>query len=220
MKILKCIVFFLCISMELPICHAQTTASTNSSLIERRVQLHLKDGTFLQALSKLSVDHRVPIGFEPMLGHKDEHDLNIDVDNASLKNVLDMIVEHRDYRWEIWNGVINIRPTKSVDGFVETFLSTSISYFDPPKMVGSSRVRDAITELPEIQLLLKANKITATHYAYFERNPVIYDSSNLDVSISNTDVRGILNKIIRESEHKMWIASRSGENLTLLDIGF
>ena len=34
------------------------------------------------------------------------------------------------------------------------------------------------------------------------------------------DVRGVLNKVIKDSEHKVWMISRSGKDLRSLDLGF
>jgi hypothetical protein len=192
-----------------------------NNMIEQRIELHVNQGTLLQALSTLSVDKRVPIGFEPALGHKHEHNLNIDADNATLRDVLDRIVQQEPgYKWEVRDSVISIVPTKLRDDFVEKLLSTPIHRFDSPKVLGPSQIRDAIVDLPEVVALLKANGITASRYGYFYHYPSLYTNSNVDLSISETDVRGILNTVVRESEHKMWIVSRSGKNLTSLDIGF
>jgi hypothetical protein len=174
----------------------------------------------LQALSTLSVDKRIPIGFEPALGHKDEHNLNIDADNATLKDVLDRIVQQKPtYKWEVRDSVISIVPTKLRDDFVERLLNTRIRRFDSPKVLGPSQIRDAIVDLPEVVALLKTSGITASRYGYFYRYPSLY-TTNVDLSMSQTDVRGVLNRVVRESEHKMWIVSRSGKNFTSLDIGF
>src|SRR5688572_82426 len=154
------------------VCRAQTVNRSNSDLIEQIIDLHINQGTLRYALSTLSVDKRVPIGFVPKLGHKDVYNLNINLDNAPLKTVLDAIIQQQpDYRWEVRDDVINILPTKSSDGFIETFLSTRVQRFDPPKIPSSSRLRDAVIELPEVQTLLKTNGITAERYGYLERSP-------------------------------------------------
>ncbi len=190
-------------------------------MTKQKVQLHLNRGTLLQALSTLSVDQRIPIGFELALGHKHEYHLNVDADDITLEELLDKIVQQEPgYRWELKDGVINFIPTKSRDDFVERLLNTRIQRFDPPKVLGPSQIRDAIVELPEVLGLLKANAITASHYGYFYRYPSLYTNASVDLRSSQTDVRGILNKVVRESEHKMWIVSRSGEGLGSLDIGF
>ena len=217
-----CVTLAMGMMAGLIVCHTPAFEQTKpNDLIEQLIELHLNGGTLLQALSTLSVDKRVPIGFEPTLTHKDKHRLNINIDNAKLKDVLDTIVQQEsDYRWEVRDGVINVIPAKSRDDFVEKFLSTPIRRFDPPKVLGPSQIRDAIVDLPEVVGLLKANGITASHYGYFYHYPSLYATGNVDLSISETDVRGVLNRVVRESEHKMWIVSRSGKNLTSLDMGF
>src|ERR1041385_696797 len=84
-----------------------TSGQTLDTLLEQRITLHLNKRTFLYALSTLSVDERVPIGFEVALGHKSEYHLNIDVENAPLQDVLDKIVQQEPgYIWQLKDGVI------------------------------------------------------------------------------------------------------------------
>lgn len=191
----------------------------SDNLLEQRLDLHFKNQTFLGVLGILA-DERIPIGLEVALDHNDEYHLNMDVENATLQDVLGEIIQQEpEYRWELRDGVINIIPVRARDAFVEKFLSTSIRQFTMPKVIGKFKIRDAIVALPEVVALLKANGITASHYGYYYR-PSIYTNENIDLSISNTDVRGVLNKVARDSEHNMWMVSRSGDNRTSLDVGF
>lgn len=200
---------------------AQTVAQSKSNLTEQLVELHVNKGTFLEALSKLTVESRVPIGFVPKLGHKDLYNLTVDVNKATLRMVLDTIIQQQpDYRWEVRDDVINILPTEASDDFIQTFLSTPVQTFHPPTIPSSPRLRDAVIKLPEVQALLKTTGITAERYGYVERYPSLYTKPNVDLNISGTDVRGVLNKIVRDSEHKMWIVSREGKNLEFLVLGF
>ena len=192
----------------------------STKLLEQRITLHIKQGTFLYALSTLCVDHKIPIGFEPGLGHKAQYHLNISLENATLEDVLNEIVgQEPGYRWELRDDVINIMPITSRDDFVEKLLNTEVRRFDQPKKLGKFQIRDAIVELPEVVALLRANGITASHYGYFY-SPTLNVNDSTDLSISGTSVRGILNRVIRETEHNMWIVSRSGKNLNSLDMSF
>lgn len=160
-------------------------------LLDQPVELHLTNATLLYTLSVLSIDVRVPIGFEPSLTHKDRYNLNIDAKHLKLRDVLDMIVRQEPaYRWEARDGVINFVPTQSRDAFVERLLNTRIHRFAPAKGLGKFGIRDAILDLMEIQSLLKANGITAPHVAYVYRPGP--PGSEEDLSISETDVRGVL----------------------------
>lgn len=202
---------------------SQASASsqkTTTNLLEQRITLHIKQGTFLYALSTLCVDYRIPIGFEPAVGHKAQYHLNIELENATLDNVLNEIVgQETGYKWELRDGVINVIPITSRDDFVEKLLNTEVRQFDQPTKLGKFQIRDAIVELPEVVALLKANGIKASHYGY-SYNPSLNADKGIDLSISGTDVRGVLNKVIRETEHNMWMVSRSGKNLSSLDISF
>lgn len=195
--------------------------STPESLLEKRITLQINQATLLYALSTLGVDYRIPIGIELAVGHRAQYHLNIDLKNETLENVLNEIVgQDKGYRWELRDGVINIIPITSRDEFVEKLLNTRIRRFDQPKKLGKFPLRDAIVELPEVVGLLKANGIMASHYGYFYESSGLHTDDKVDLSISGTDVRGVLNKVIRETEHNMWMISRSGKNLSSLDLSF
>jgi len=195
-----------------------STQSGSGELLNQTLEMHIQNGTFLQALSTLAVDKRIPIGLVPCQPFQDEYNFNIDVSGASLKDILDQIVQQRsDYRWEARSGVINILPVKSKDELVDRFLDTRIRQFAPRKGLDQFGIRDAIINLPEVQTFLKLNKVTANRDGYFyrpDRHP-----SQLDLSSEEVDVRQALNKVIRDSNYKMWIVSRSGAKLEYLHIG-
>src|SRR2546421_3605098 len=190
-----------------------------NGLLEQEIELHLTNGTLLQAISKLTVEKRIPIGFEPIVPERFEHRLNIAVNNAKLKDILDMIVRQEpDYRWVVRDGVINLTPAQSRDQFIEELLNTPVHCFAPAKGLGEFAIIDAIMDLPEVRDLLKARGITALRQGFFYR-PSIYTDKEVSLSITNTNVRGVLNMIIRKSEYKMWRIGRSGKNREFLEMG-
>jgi hypothetical protein len=187
-------------------------------MLDQTIEIHIRNGTFLQALSTLAVTNRIPIGLEPCLGYRDEYDLNIDVSAASLKDILNQIVQQRpDYRWEARDGVIDILPVKSKDELVNRLLDTRIQRFAPKRAFNQFDIRDAIIALPEVQSFLNANMIAASRDGYFYRSDP--HPSQLDLSSSELELRQVLNKVVRDSQYKMWIVSRSGAKLEYLDIG-
>ena len=70
-----------------------------------------------------------------------------------------------------------------------------------------------------MQVVLRANGITALRQGYYYR-PSVYSNKEADLRISDTDVRGVLNGIVKQSEYKMWRIKRSGENREFLELGF
>lgn len=193
--------------------------TAEGDLLDQTMDFHLENGTFLQALSRLAVEKRVPIGFEPSLTHEEKDGLDIQVHNARLEDVLNLIVQQEPgYRWEVRDGVVNFFPLNSRDEVVETLLGTPIHRFAPKVGLNKFALRDAVIALPEIQNFLKANDINATRPGYFYRQKL--PARDVDLSISNTDLRGVLNTIVRNSEHKMWVIVRSGRKREFLNLGF
>ena len=142
--------------------------SADDQLLNTRMDLHLQNGTLLEALSTLAVENRVPIGFEPSLTYKAEYHLNVDLKNVSLKEVLDWIIqEEPSYRWAMRDGVINFTPAYGNDPVVEKLLGLPIRSFDPSKELNNIGIRDAITALPEVVGFLKANQLTASHSGFW-----------------------------------------------------
>lgn len=174
-------------------------------ILSQRIELHLKEDTLMYALGTLSVDQRVPIGIEYSRDDKNESKLNLEVDHATLKEVLDLIVRQEPlYRWEVVDGVINFVPTRDRDPFIEAFLNTRVAHFDPGKWTIIFQVRDAIGDIPEVKNLLQSKHKTISKYGDYIKYPSIYTKKDVDLSISDTNVRGVLNRMVRDSEHKKW----------------
>jgi hypothetical protein len=174
---------------------ASARSQSAQDILALRITVHLSKATMILVLNTLSVEHRVPIGIERSPAHNDDEKLNLDFDGGTLKEVLDSIVQQEPlYRWELVDGVINFVPAGDRDPFIEAFLSTPVAHFDPGKWTSIFQVRNAIGDIPEVKRMLEAN-----HKTLFK-----YTKKDVDLSISNTTVRGVLNRVIRDSEHTSW----------------
>jgi len=206
----------LLIAVWSPLTLGQTPAET---LLNTPLTLHFKDETFVYVLSNLSVEHRIPIGLELALVPKDDALLSINVENEPLKLVLDLIAQQEpDYRWEVRDSVINFVPARSRDSLLEQLLETKVSRFAPKKGMDKYELRNAIAELPEVKAFLDSHHLTV-----FRLGPPtyrsIYSNDAVDLSISSTNVRGVLNKIIKESEHTSWVLKRRGASQSTIYLG-
>ena len=185
--------------------YARPRLTTTETILARPITLHLSKATLSLALGTLSVQHRVPIGIERSPSHSDDEKLNLDFDGGTLKEVLDSIVkQERLYRWEVVEGVINFVPARDRDPFVEAFLNTPVAHFDPGKWGSVFQVRDAIGDVPEVKQMLEENHKSLYKYGDYVKYPSIYSKKDVDLRISHTTVRGVLNRVIRESEHNSW----------------
>lgn len=202
------------------VCSPRALSQTPAEhLLNTPLTLHFKDETFVYVLSNLSVQHRIPIGLELALVPKDDAILNINVENAPLKRVLDLIAQQEpDYRWEVTDSVINFSPSRSRDSLLEQLLDTKVSRFAPKKGMDKYELRNAIAELPEVKAFLDSHNLTV-----FRLGPPtyrsIYSNEAVDLSISSTNVRGVLNKIIKESEHTSWVLKRRGASQCTIYLG-
>jgi hypothetical protein len=185
--------------------HTSTRPSPAQDLLGQRITVHLSKATISSALNTLSVEHRVPIGIERSPAHNDDEKLNLDFDSGTLKEVLDSIVQQEPlYRWKLVDGVINFVPTRDCDPFIEAFLNTPVAHFDPGKWTSIFQVRNAIGDVPEVKSMLEKNHKTLFKYGDYVKYPSIYTRKDVDLSISSTTVRGVLNRVIRDSEHTFW----------------
>ena len=193
---------------------ATVPQGSENSLLSQRLELDLRKATLMHALSTLAVKHRVPIGIEYSPADKNEEKLDLVIENGSLREVLDSIVKQEPlYRWELVDGVINFVPISGQDPFFETLLNTSISHYDPGKWTIKFQLRDAIENTPEVKKLLESRNVELAKYRDYAYKPSIYTPKEPDdLRMSNTTVRGILNRIVKISEHKSWaIGWRQGE---------
>ncbi len=195
--------------------------SSEEDLTSQPITIRLTNATLIYALGRLSVDHRIPIGIEYSPGDKKEPILNIDTSGGgTLRDVLNLIVEQMPiYRWEVRDGVINLIPNQSRDQFLEKLLSTHINSFAPKKGLTKFDIRNTLADLPEVNGLLEANKITVSKYGDYVYHPSIYAKA-VDLSISDTDVRAVLNKVVRDGEHKLWVVGWRDERKDSLTISF
>lgn len=195
--------------------------SSKEDLTSQPITIRLTNATLIYALGRLSGDYRIPIGMEYSSDDQKEPVLNIDTSNGgTLGDVLNLIVEQVPiYRWEVRDGVINIVPIQSRDQFLEKLLSTHIDRFTPKPGLTKFDIRNTLADLPEVHSLLEANKITVFKYGDYIYHPSIY-TKEVDLSISDTDVRGVLNKIVRDSEHKLWVVGWRDAKKDSLTISF
>jgi hypothetical protein len=192
-------------------CGVRSFGQSNArEMLDRKLDIHVSKTTLRYVIDVLSMDHGIPIGLEKSSTHKDEYKIDIDIEGGALREVLDSIVRQEpSYQWQAIDGVINFIPTHDRDGFVTTFLDTPINHFGPGK--GNDQkldVRDRILKLPAVHRLMTSYGMGVDRWW----GECVYAKDDVDLSISNTNVRGILNKLIRVSPNKTWTVDLSGKN--------
>ena len=218
MQRMKSLFLFLLFIGTFSYSHNASAQETSAGLLERPISLRLSKATIILAASTLAVEKRIPVGLQLSSSGNNEPNIDIDVKDIPLVEVLNMIVQQTTvYNWEFRDGVINFFPTRDSDPFFKKLLETRIARF-VPKSNDKFEIRDAILNLPEVMRLMAAEKVTADKYGYISY-PSIY-ANNADLSTQHTDVRSLLNKIIRESEHNVWMLSWSHKSGREFELGF
>ena len=180
---------------------------SGDDLLKQRLTVKINDVPFITVLATLSVEHRIPIGLELSHVSYDGFRKNFEATNATLEQILNLICQYWPaYRWEVKDGVVNVVPAVARDSLLEELLSTRISHFSPQKVTDKFELRNAILDLPEVKSFLDANGVSV-----FRLGDPVRASDQIgavDLSVSDTDLKGLLNKIIRDSERRFWAVSR------------
>jgi hypothetical protein len=203
-------------------CDARSFGQNNvGELLDQKLTVRVSNATLIYVLARLALDHRIRLGLEKSHTHKDEAKINIEIEGGTLREVLDSIVRQEPaYQWQMVDGVINFTPTHDRYEFVATLLNTPVSRFAPAKGIDTFEIRNCILELPEVRSLMASSGLGVDRLSDEPYPRSIYGDDKVDLSISNTNVRGVLNKVIRDSEYKTWVVEMSGNNKDKLIISF
>jgi|ERR1051325_5969335 len=185
---------------------------------ERLITLHLSKATIISVATTLAVDQNVPVGLQLTSSGNNEANIDIDVRNVPLTDVLNLIVQQTgSYAWEYRDGVINFYPVRDADPFFAKLLDTRVAQFRP-RSNDKFVIRDAVLDSSEVKKLMASENVTADRLGYPYRASV--HANNADLSAENIDVRSLLNKIIRESEHNFYLLGWTQKDKREFEIGF
>jgi hypothetical protein len=186
--------------------------------LNKPISLNLTKATLMYAVGTLAIDQNIAVGLEMSNSAQDEITIDITVKEVALKDVLNLIAQQaRGYTWEFRDGVVNFFPTERRVPFFERLLATRIDAFKAPVGNNKSQIRAIIYDLPEIKRLTDQQGVEGDRIGYYHR-PSIY-ANNVDLSTGKTDLRSLLNKIVRESEHNIWVLQWVDKEHKIFNIG-
>lgn len=197
--------------------------ATEKTLLEQRIEhLVIKEQDIKTVLSGMAHDYGIPIGLElaPTKNKSDEQLITINVQNKTLREVLEIIIKQSpNYQWAVTGEVVNFYPKTNRDEFLEDLLKTRVGNFIIPVGMNRLRMREAITNIPEVKSKLEVAKVTPTHLGFtgadFRRV-----GEEFALNLSNVTLRDILNQIVCASDSKFWIVNRWGEHNEFLIVNF
>jgi len=206
-------VAFVLLLLAMPcILSAQTKKSDQ---LDKKISVDFTDADFITVLSELGVRQRIPIGLEqataPPTGK-----LNIRVRDSRLHDILDMVVKQEpNYDWKICDGVINFSPVRDRSNVLSAFLSIRISKFSNPEANSRFRLRDAIFDLPDVKQFFVMHSLEGLK-EYYPYKRSIYSVDKIEMTATDTTILAILNKIVKETEFKIWVVEISPDRTKLI----
>lgn len=189
----------------------QTTDPTATKVRLRRQNVRMS-----QVLAALSIQCEVSIGFERSDLDLPETKLSVDENQSTVRELLDHIVKEVPlYKWELRDGVINLVPVRGRSRMLENLLQTGVQEFKSKGDMNKFDLRNQVLDLPEVQLLLNSYNLRTERLRDYVSRRSIY-ANDADLSMSGTNVLGILNNIIAKSEYNLWILSHDGKGTLYL----
>jgi hypothetical protein len=183
----------------------------------KSVKLSLKNVSVQRVLIELSIESGVSIGFERSDLDDSQTSLSVDESQRTVRDVLNHIVKQVPlYKWKTHDGIIILMPVRGRSPILETFLNIQVREFKAKTgELTKFDLRNYIYDLPEVELFLKVNNLKTERLRDYAYRPSIY-ANDVDLSISGTNVLGIVNNIISKSEHHVWMLSHDREGTLYL----
>jgi hypothetical protein len=180
----------------------------NEDILDKKINVVVKKGTLYQVCAQFGSLEGIPIGFEGGIGMDMGAGKIIEIESGTLREILDSIIKQEpDYKWEVQDGVVNIYPVRSRDDVIKTLLETNFENFSSKKEGGRQEIARYIEDHYKIVTFLNSRQI---QLSLFTRADLYAKDETTDVYISSVDLRGVLNKVVKDSgDSKLWSISRA-----------
>lgn len=195
---------------------ARASDSLGNDLLDTNIaQISLKRPTIQKLLITLSEDYEVPIGLETAPVSSEETADEVQWENKSLRQILDLTVGlFPKYDWIVVDGVINVVPRDGRDEILDKSVK-SFSY----QGESTYELRKALSRIPEIKIL---NKQTGSSFISlaFSLDDFGGLPKGFSLVLRDTSLRAILNSLLSNSQKNFWVVGRSGEKRQYIAINF
>ena len=168
------------------------------------VRLQVRKVRVAEALARITVQSEISIGFERSKLDGPDSTITFDGPPKPALELLNLIVQQVPiYKWEVRDGVINVLPVNGRSSLLEKFRALPVEKFEARSTLIKFELRNRIFDLPQVQQFLNENKLHTDRLRDYGYRPSIY-ARDVDLSVSNTNVEGLINNIIRLGEHNFW----------------
>lgn len=211
-------------SIWFAICITVSLIMTAESTVGQSIAVQVKKGDLAQtpienvlieeegiasSLSRLSSAYNIPLGLEVARGGDQPTFCRIDFKKGTLSDLLTQFVtEHKEYSWRVKDGVINVFPREDYrDPIIRELLETTIHSFSVPEKTTTMTFGQRLLSTPEVERIIGPYGLTYDT-GYIGGFYIQQLGQQYSFHASNTELRSILNKVIKESPvGQNWVIS-------------
>lgn len=180
------------------------------------VRVQVRKARVADVLARIAVESEISIGFERSELDGPNYTVSIDGPAKPALDILNLLVERVPiYKWEVRNGVINVLPVNGRSSILEKFRALPVEKFAARSTEIKFELRNRIYDLPQVQQFLNENKLRTERLRDYAYRPSIY-ARDVDLTVENTTVEGLINNIIRLGEHNFWSLALDGKGTLYL----
>src|SRR5215204_4715585 len=180
----------------------------NSELATRLIKNVALEGQLWNLLTRLSLDYDIPIGLEISSDEQLSNRYRVELSEGTIADLMGQITTQDErYDWLIENGVVNIFPRdKHRNAFLAELLKVRIGNFAVTQNSDCWKLEQDLVNTPEVKAVIYAHGMrTGTN---FSGSYIPQLGRQFSVKVSDTTLKAILNRIIRESRlARIWVIS-------------
>ena len=188
----------------------------NSELATRLIKNVALEGQLWNLLTRLSLDYDIPIGLEISSDEQLSNRYRVELSEGTIADLMGQITTQDErYDWLIENGVVNIFPRdKHRNAFLAELLKVRIGNFAVTQNSDCWKLEQDLVNTPEVKAVIDAHGMrTGTN---FSGSYIPQLGRQFSVKVSDTTLKAILNRIIRESRlARIWVISTDAFSRTL-----
>lgn len=198
---------------------ALTVSAQEGSLATKQLEdVRLRGESLSSLLQDIALRYDIPIGFERAMNDVggESKEMRLRIDKVTFGELLtQLMAEHREYEWEIKDGVVHVFPNEGLrDPIVKQLLDVEIAKYSLKKGTVIWDVESTLVKTPEFKDVVDANGL-GTRGWVFSGFYFPHLGKNYSLDVSDTKVRSILDRIVKESPiAKFWSMSRDSRDHT------
>jgi hypothetical protein len=135
--------------------------------------------------------------------------ISVNIRGGTMRDVLEAVLRQDPrYEWRVVDGVI---PKAGRDELLVSLLDTPVRDFSIAEGTGRKVIQNRMVNLPEVRAKLKAGRVTPAFFVVSNLN--VYPlGAKFSLTMRDTTLRGLLNRIMRNITARFWALRRDGVN--------